>query len=97
MKRAILLSLLFSSTVMANPPILVNPQTGQYLGNLSGNKYDINSTSNPYGPYGSKYAPNSINNPYGRYGSRYSPDSASNPYASNPPAIVAPQMPSIWD
>lgn len=97
MKAAILLSLLFSSTVLANPPILVNPQTGQYLGNLSNNRYDANSTSNPYGRYGSQYSQDSINNPYSRYGSRHSNDSVNNPYATNAPAIVAPRMPSIWD
>lgn len=97
MKAAIIASLLFSSAVLANPPVLVNPQTGQYLGNLGGNKYDINSTSNEYGRYGSKYSADSIHNQYGKYGSRYSNDSPNNPYATNAPAIVAPRMPSIWD
>ena len=34
-------------------------------GNLSRNRYDPNSTSNPYGA-GNAYDPNSINNPSGR-------------------------------
>ncbi|GAB1718883.1 MAG: hypothetical protein NTAFB09_06140 [Nitrosospira sp.] len=72
----------------AGPPILIDRQTGKYLGNLSSNPHDPDSTSNPYGRYGSKYSPDSINNPYGRYGSKYSPDSPNNPYAANPPAIV---------
>jgi hypothetical protein len=72
----------------AETPQLRDRQTGKYLGNLSANPYDPNSTSNPYGQYGSKYSPDSINNPYGRYGSPYSNDSANNPYATNPPAIV---------
>lgn len=73
---------------------LVDRQTGQYLGNLGGNQYDPNSTSNPYGQYGSRYSADSINNKYGKYGSRYSADSPNNPYASNPPAIVVPGGPA---
>lgn len=79
----------------AQTPQLYDPQTGKYLGNLGGNKYDHNSTSNPYGPYGSEYSADSINNPYGQYGSEYSADSPNNPYASNPPAIVVPALPSM--
>ena len=59
----------------------------EYLGNLSANPYDSNSTSNPYGRYGSPYSSDSINNPYGRYGSPYSNESVNNPYATNPPRI----------
>jgi hypothetical protein len=70
------------------PPILVDPQTGKYLGNLSNNPYDQDSTSNPYGQYGSEYSQDSINNPYGQYGSEYSNDSPNNPCATNPPAIM---------
>lgn len=76
----------------ADTPQLRDRQTGKYLGNLSANPYDPNSTSNPYGQYGSKYSPDSINNPHGKYGSPYSNDSATNPYATNPPAIVDPQQ-----
>ena len=71
-------------------PTLRDRNTGKYLGNLSANPYDANSTSNEYGRYGSKYSPDSINNEYGQYGSRYSNDSANNPYATNAPAIVVP-------
>lgn len=61
---------------------LVNRQTGKYLGTLSTNKFDPDSTSNEYGKYGSKYSPDSINNEHGKYGSPYSPDGANNPYAT---------------
>ncbi len=86
-KLLIVIAILSSTNALANPPIIVSPN-GQYLGNLSENKYDANSTSNPYGQYGSRYSPNSINNPYGQYGSKYSNDSANNPYATNPPKII---------
>lgn len=81
---------LFTIATQASPPILVDRQTGKYLGTLSNNRYDSDSVSNPYGQYGSKYSPDSINNPYGQYGSRYSPDSPNNPYSTNPPAIISP-------
>jgi len=82
--------ILLTASAQSGPPILIDPQTGKYLGTLSNNRYDPDSVSNPYGRYGSRYSPDSINNPYGRYGSRYSPDSANNPYATNPPAITLP-------
>lgn len=78
---------LISSPVNASPEIY-DPVTGKYLGNLSANPYDPNSTSNPYGEYGSSYSPDSINNPYGEYGSKYSPKSPNNPYNTNPPIII---------
>ena len=53
---------------------------GKYLGNLSANRYNLNSPSNVYGPYGSPYSPQSVNNPYGEYGSRYTVDGAKNQY-----------------
>jgi hypothetical protein len=73
----------------ANPPQIYGQQ-GQYLGNLSSNRYDPNGTSNRYGRYGSRYSPGSINNPYGRYGSQYSNESANNPYATQAPIIISP-------
>jgi hypothetical protein len=63
--------------------VLVDKKTGKYLGTLSSNPYDPDSTSNPHGRYGSEYSQDSIKNPYGQYGSRYSQDSANNPYATN--------------
>ena len=35
-----------AAPILAGPPALVDRQTGKYLGNLGGNKYDPNSTSN---------------------------------------------------
>lgn len=58
----------------------------EYIGQLSKNPYDPDSTSNPYGA-GSPYKPDSINNPYGRYGSPYSNQSANNPYATDAPKL----------
>jgi hypothetical protein len=57
-----------------------------YIGQLGGNKYNSNSTSNRYSA-GSSYNPNSIRNPYGRYGSPYSNNSANNPYATDAPKL----------
>ena len=65
----------------AQPPAIYAPD-GTYLGNLSSNPYDPNSTSNPYGQYGSPYSDKSINNPYGTYGSPYSSQSPNNPYST---------------
>jgi hypothetical protein len=61
---------------------------GQYLGRLSGDRYDPQSVNNPYGQYGSRYSPTSINNPYSVYGSPYSPYSVNNPYATAPPLLI---------
>jgi len=80
--------LVFSAVAHSAPPILVDPQTGKYLGNLSNNPYDQNSVSNPYGEYGSPYSQDSINNPVEEYGSPYSDKSINNPYATNPPIII---------
>ncbi|HEX8874504.1 MAG TPA: hypothetical protein VF780_07715 [Nitrosospira sp.] len=82
-----LFTFLISVSAQAQPPHLVDRQTGKYLGNLSANQYDPNSVNNPYGRYGSKYSADSINNSNGQYGSHYSNDSPHNPYATNPPAI----------
>lgn len=82
------LLVLLSATAVAEPPYLVDGETGTYLGTLSTNRYDPDSVSNPYGRYGSRYSPDSINNPYSNWGSRYSSDSVNNPYATSPPAII---------
>ena len=75
----VLILLFYSAVANTAPPILVDQQTGKYLGNLSSNPYDSKSTSNSYGQYGSKYSPDCINNSYGQYGSEYSNDSPNNP------------------
>lgn len=72
------------------PSIYSNDGQWKYLGKLSSNRYDADSTSNPYGMYGSKYSADSINNPYGMYGSKYSPYSPNNPYTTQAPILVAP-------
>jgi len=74
----------------AQTPYIVS-QSGQYLGNLSANRFDPNSVSNPYGQYGSRYSPTSINNPYSVYGSAYSPQGVRNPYAVSAPVIYVPR------
>ncbi|MEK6804645.1 MAG: hypothetical protein AABZ34_18585 [Nitrospirota bacterium] len=58
----------------------------EYLGNLSANEFDTNSTANSNGT-GNPFAPNSINNEFGRYGSSYSNQSATNPYATDAPRL----------
>jgi hypothetical protein len=73
----IVLSMLLTLPAMAD----------EYLGKLSENPYNPDSTSNEYGQHGSEYSGSSINNPYGRYGSRFSNDSATNPYATNAPKL----------
>ena len=64
--RSLILGVLLtlSAAIFAQTPQLYDPQTGKFLGNLSANPYDPNSTSNPYGPYGSRYNPKSATNPY---------------------------------
>jgi hypothetical protein len=59
---------------------------GRYLGQYSANKFDSDSTSNPFGA-GSQYKTDGVNNPYSRYGSKYSSDSATNPYTTNAPKL----------
>jgi hypothetical protein len=87
-KIATVILLVFSAVAHSAPPILVDPQTGKYLGNLSNNPHDPNSVSNPDGEYGSPYSQDSINNPVGEYGSPYSDKSINNPYATHPPIII---------
>ncbi len=58
----------------------------EYLGNLSANEFDANSTANSYGA-GNPFAPNSITNEFGRYGNPYSNQSATNPYATEAPRL----------
>lgn len=88
MKRHMLALALTVAALVTIPPSLSAQWTdSQYLGRLSANPYDPNSTSNPYGQYGSPYSPTSVNNPYSPYGSPYSPQSATNPYASSAPRL----------
>lgn len=59
-----------------------------YLGRLSSNRYDLESTSDAYGTHGNPYG-NTLTNPYSPYGSKYSSTSWSNPYATDAPRIYA--------
>ena len=86
-----LIALLLTSMVAAQTPQIYDPQTGQYLGDLSANQFAPNSTGNPFGKFGSQFSQDSINNPFGPYGSPFSNKSATNPYATNPPVVVQPQ------
>ena len=91
---AVLLTLVyiaFTRPVHAAPEIY-DSVTGQYLGNLSANKFDENSVSNPYGRYGSEYSPDSIKNPYSQWGSPYSNKSVNNEYATQAPVIRSPKQ-----
>ena len=86
MNKLLIISILLSSMAYADPPKLIG-NDGKYLGNLSSNQYDPNSTSNPHGNFGSKYSPDSINNPHSEWGSPHSDSSPNNPYATNAPSI----------
>jgi len=48
--------------------------SGGYLGEYSANRYDPDSTSNPYGRYGSRFSQDSINNPFSQHFNRFNPD-----------------------
>ena len=82
--------LLWTSVAEAQTSQIYDPQTGQYLGDLSANQFAPNSTGNPFGRYGSQFSQDSINNPFGPYGSPFINKSATNPYATNPPVVVKP-------
>ena len=58
----------------------------EYLGNLSANEFDPNSTANPFGA-GSPYSSNSVTNEFGIYGNSFSNQSATNPYATDAPRL----------
>jgi hypothetical protein len=60
-KIAALISLFIATVANAAPPILIDQKTGHYLGNLSTNRDDPDSVSNPHGRYGSKTSEDSIN------------------------------------
>ena len=60
-KIATLISLSIATVANAAPPILIDQKTGHYLGNLSTNRDDPDSVSNPHGRYGSKTSEDSIN------------------------------------
>lgn len=62
----------------------------RYLGKLSANKYDPESVSNKFGPYGNPYG-ETINNPFSKYGSPYSPYSPNSKFSTgqSSPVLIA--------
>lgn len=58
----------------------------EYLGNLSADPFDPDSTANPFGA-GNPFDPDSVNNPFGPYGSPFSNQSATNPFATDSPRL----------
>jgi hypothetical protein len=68
--------------------LLMSPLTLQAedLGNLSANRFDSDSTANPFGK-GSPFAANGINNPFSPYGSPFSSQSATDPFATDAPRL----------
>jgi hypothetical protein len=71
------LCLIVVSGGVAQSPFLVD-ESGNFLGYLNQNPYDLYSVSNPDGPYGSEYSLYSVNNPDGPNGSEYFPNGAAN-------------------
>ena len=67
---------------------LISPLSAdaRYLGRLSANRFNADSTSNPFGA-GSRFRSDSINNQFGEYGSRFSNKSVNNPYATDAPKL----------
>jgi hypothetical protein len=58
------------------------------LGELSANRFNLDSTSNPFGA-GSPFKPDGVNNPFSPYGSPFSNQSATNPFATDAPRLLA--------
>ena len=75
--KTISLLLIVVSGGVAQSPFLVD-ESGNFLGYLNQNPYDLYSVSNPDGPYGSEYSLYSINNPDGPNGSEYFPNGVAN-------------------
>jgi len=79
----------YSSTSATNPYATKVPRIyakdGTYLGKLSSNEFDSESTSNPYGRYGSPYG-NTVNNPYSPVGRSVAEPSSSARSAPEPAA-----------
>lgn len=74
MKIRLLIALVAFWTVNAN---------AKYLGNLSANPFNSDSTANA----ANRFNPDSVTNPYGQYGNAYSNTSANNPYVTNAPKL----------
>lgn len=70
-------------------PLKLYSSDGTYLGDLSTNRFALDSIYNEFGTYGSKFASKSIWNEFGTYGSQFSNKSAFNSYAYDPPMIYS--------
>lgn len=62
-------------------------EDGQFLGQISSNRFMSESVMNEFGSYGSRYSSTSIFNIYGNYGSEYSSLSPFNQNSNTPPSI----------
>ena len=62
--------------------------SAEYLGELSTNPFDSDSTANLFGA-GSPFKPDGINNPFSPYGSPFSNQSATNPFATDAPRLLS--------
>lgn len=58
-----------------------------FLGNIDANRFDPNSISNKYGPYGSRYSQTSVFNQFSPYASPYGVYSLKNPNTFTPPKL----------
>lgn len=72
--------LLAVSASAQQAPILVDPNTGRFMGNMNRNHMDPNSIYNPLGVHGNPLNPNSVNS----YTQRYN-QWMNNPYRSPQP------------
>lgn len=74
--------------------LLLSPLTVQaeYLGELSVNEFDFDSTANSFGA-GSPFRPDGLNNPFSPYGSPFSSQSATNPFATDAPRLYDQEAP----
>ena len=68
---------------------LIFAQDGQFLGEISSNRFAQNSISNQYGAYGSTYSSTSIFNDFSKYGGQFSAQSPFKQFATSPPILVS--------
>lgn len=79
--------LVVSTPVAAIAQTIIVSADGDYLGQVSSNRYGSDSICNEYGTFGSPYG-NGIFNKYGTHGGEYSATGAYNRMAQNPPALI---------
>ncbi len=68
--------------------IYLQAQDGQFLGNLNPNRFDQDSISNKFSPYGNKFSQTSIFNKFSTYGGQFSQLSPFNRISNTPPRIL---------